>query len=211
MHKQWKTTPFLLGVVIVHALYYVAFQNEEVFWYVFTVSMLFLLVMSLTSSSVRSLLQTRPTTRGVVIGAVIGLLLWAVATLGLFVVASFIPVLIDEVKQLFATLGPTTWWQWISVFLIVIPAEQLLYRGWFSSQLQTFGLTGRVVSITMYASPLLIMSGFPILAVAAVVAGVLWEWMLLSTRSLYSVIVSHMVMDGLLLLTWPSILSMYFS
>lgn len=199
---KWVTdNRLILSFLLAHLLLFYTFHDKNVFWYTFTASMLFLISLSIIHEEFdnRQSFFTNFT-----YGILSGLILFALFWLGSTIIHVFNLPLEREISQLYRYLSPTQLWQYIVLLFIIIPGEEMFWRGFVQKRIQkTSSITLSVlVSAVLYAS-VQIYSDTLLLPLAAFVSGIFWGYLYIWKKSLRLVIFSHLVFDLFLLVFYP--------
>ncbi|WP_236619611.1 CPBP family intramembrane glutamic endopeptidase [Bacillus sp. 1NLA3E] len=184
-----------------HLLMFFTFHNKVVFWYFFTATMLLLICFVVAKDKLDDKLSVfKYLFTGIVSGALLFGLFWIGNQ---FIELIHIPVS-NQISALYKRFGPHMFWQYLALILIVVPGEEIFWRGFVQKRLVNYLSTGGsiIVSAIMYSSVHLY-SGQFMLPFAALTAGLLWGWLYAWRRSIPLVIVSHLVFDLFLFVLLP--------
>ncbi|WP_162595840.1 CPBP family intramembrane glutamic endopeptidase [Bacillus sp. CGMCC 1.16541] len=125
----------------------------------------------------------------------------------LFLIGSYVltPFSIEPyVDALYASIAPTTWWQHLALLLLIIPGEEIVWRGYLYKKLAFLSSPSlRILIATALYTSVHVYALNPLLLLAAIVGGIVWGTLYEKTKSLPFVIVSHLVFDLLLLYLFP--------
>ncbi|WP_223700556.1 CPBP family intramembrane glutamic endopeptidase [Sutcliffiella deserti] len=115
-----------------------------------------------------------------------------------------IPLLLNQVHELYHIVGPSQWWHYFMLVLIIIPGEEIFWRGFIQGEIQTIvrGRFSIIVAACLYAFAH-IWTGNLMLVAAAATAGVVWGTLYSWKDSLPLVIISHLVFNLWLLIIFP--------
>jgi uncharacterized protein len=192
---------FLIGFLLAHILLYFSYDDQKVFWYIFTASMLILISYAIIKEEID---DEVPLPVYLTYGTISGLLLFGFFYIGdiLFEVLN-IPVQ-DDIARLYELFSPTLFWHYLSLMLIAVPGEEIFWRGFIQKNLlKNTGIWGStIISALMYAS-INIYTGEWILVLATLIGGLLWGYLYAWKRSIPLVIVSHLIFDLLLFILFP--------
>lgn len=196
-----KDKRLLIGFFLAHILIYFTFQDKNVFWYIFTATMLFLISYSILQEEIEDRVPFMPY---ILLGTISGVLLYGLFFIGNFLIDWLHLPFAKEVAQLYSRLSPTVIWHYIVLLLIIIPGEEIFWRGFIQKRIhKTTGMTASIVITSfMYASTQFY-SDTILLPVAALVSGIVWGYLYAWKRSLPLVIVSHLIFDLFLLVLYP--------
>lgn len=201
MLKWTKDIRLMIGFILAHLLLFFTFADKNVFWYVFTASMLFLMSYSILHEEIED--QASALTY-FSIGVISGAVLFAIFFLGSFLLDFFHIPLSKEINFLYKQMAPKELWHYIVLILILIPGEEIFWRGFVQKRINNTTSTTNSVLIAafMYAS-VLFYSGTIILPIAAFVSGIFWGYLYAWKKSLPLAIVSHLVFDLFLFFIYP--------
>ncbi|WP_370222127.1 lysostaphin resistance A-like protein [Cytobacillus sp.] len=192
---------FIGGILLAHLLMYFTFQDKSIFWYIFSASLLLLISYSIIMEEVEDK-ATFGTfiTYGVLSGFLLYGLFWAGYSLFEILNLPFV----NQVEKLYGRFSPSFIWHYIALILIIVPGEEVFWRGFVQKRLMKFTTVklSIILSSLLYSS-VHFYSGYWMLAFAALIAGLFWGWLYAWKRSLPLVIVSHLVFDLLMFVLLP--------
>ncbi len=202
MKETFTNWRFILGLVIAHVLIYFAFSQSKVFWYIITGAMLFLIAFVILQEETDDRLSVG---RYLLYGLLSGVLIYIIFWIGNFLIDLFhIKYFSKQVTKLYRLFAPEHILHYIALILILIPGEEIFWRGFVQKHLlkNTTMWKSVIISSLLYAS-VQIYSGYFILIIAAFICGIFWGYLYATKRSLPLVIISHLVFDLLLLVLFP--------
>ncbi len=191
----WVLANLLLGI---------SFQLTDHFWILFPISLLILMLISISSGVIDSKNKKPLLSQDVVYGIVTGSILYGVF-LVTYLLLKVLPLpLLPYVEELYRIVGPSSWWHYVALILIIIPGEEVFWRGFVQPRLiRAMGrIQGLMIAATMYALAH-IWTGNPMLVAAAMTAGIVWGALYEWKKSLVLIIISHLVFDLWLLVIFP--------
>ncbi|WP_075981118.1 CPBP family intramembrane glutamic endopeptidase [Bacillus massilinigeriensis] len=191
----------IVGLLMAHLLILLTFQTTVVFWYLFTASMLFLI----SYSTFRDELDKEaPFFYALIIGLISGVILFAVFWVGNALIHWLHLPLQSQIETLYDTYSPKVAWHYIVLVLIIIPGEEIFWRGFVQRRLSKYlnFPTTVILSVLLYTS-VQFYSGTLILPLAAMISGILWSMLYTWKKSVPLVIVSHLIFDLLLFILFP--------
>ncbi|OCA85628.1 CAAX protease [Bacillus sp. FJAT-27225] len=191
----------LTGFLLAHLLLFFTFQDRDIFWYIFSASLLFLTIWTIWQEDVDdSISFSEYMGYGLISGF---------ALFGLFYVGDMLFDILglpfrDNISKLYSWFAPKQFWHYIALILIAAPGEELFWRGYVQKRLlkSISPLASIFVSSIMYASVHIYSNEF-ILVFAAFVSGLAWGLLYAWKRSMPLVIVSHLVFDLMLFVFLP--------
>ncbi|WP_088102414.1 CPBP family intramembrane glutamic endopeptidase [Halalkalibacter urbisdiaboli] len=135
-----------------------------------------------------------------------GLILYLLFACGKWLITFLNLPLIDSLVRLYHTVQPEGFFQYVLLFLIVIPGEEWFWRGFVVKRLlaKWTNLQAAFIGTLLYAG-IHLFSGSALLVIAAFLAGLCWSYLYVKTRNLAVVIVSHLIFDLFLLIIFPLI------
>ncbi|WP_226657097.1 CPBP family intramembrane glutamic endopeptidase [Pseudalkalibacillus hwajinpoensis] len=193
-NKQLYFTLFLS-----HFLLFLSFfWFKDVFWPLFTISLLLL-----GGISIRHVKWKKPSFFHLLMGTFSGVFLYFVFLLGKTIMLALFPQFITQVDELYTLVAPDKAWHYVSLILIIIPGEELFWRGLVQTELKK-----RKIKYPILLAALLYMSahlyaGAFLLLLAAVLAGFLWGYLYDRTHNMIVPLLSHLVFDLFLLVFFP--------
>ncbi|MBT2687796.1 CPBP family intramembrane metalloprotease [Bacillus sp. ISL-47] len=192
---------FMGGLFIAHLLMYFTFQDKSIFWYIFSASLLFLISYSIIMEELED-----KASFGTIItyGAFSGGFLYVFFWLGYSLIDLLNLPFLNQVNTLYGHFSPSLLWHYIVLILIIIPGEEIFWRGFVQKRLMkhTNIALSIVFSTVLYAS-VHFYSGYWMLAFAALIAGLFWGWLYAWKRSIPLVIVSHLIFDLFMFVILP--------
>ncbi|MEQ2525990.1 CPBP family intramembrane metalloprotease [Robertmurraya yapensis] len=198
----WGTDKrLILGFLLSHLLLFLTFHDKSIFWYIFTAAMLFLISYSIFHEAIEN--ETSLITY-LSLGILSGVVLFTIFFAGSWLIHTLNLPFSNEIAKLYKQLSPTMLWHYIVLFLVIIPGEEVFWRGFIQKRIQKGASTGTavLVSSVLYASAHLY-SGSVMLPLAALVSGLFWGYLYTWKKSLPLVIVSHIVFDLFLFIISP--------
>ena len=200
--KNWMADRrLILGILIAHLLLFFTFEDKDVFWYIFTASMLVLISYSIIHEEIE---DNTSTLTYLTLGVASGLGLFGLFWLGSFLFEMLNLPFANQISRLYGRFSPELIWHYLVLVLILAPGEEIFWRGFIQKRLSKyFSMKMSIgLSVILYASVHLY-SGEFILVLAAIIAGLAWSILYAWKRSLPLVIVSHIVFDLLLFVFIP--------
>lgn len=202
MNKLSIDIRLIIGLVIAHLLMYYTFHNKAIFWYMFTATMLLLMsyaIFHLKTDDKCSILTYS------FYGVTSGIILFALFWLGNFIIDFFNLPLYNEISRLYRSFSPSQIWQYILLFLIIVPSEELFWRGFVQKKLSATKLDIKysvLIAAVLYASAQLY-SGYFIHFFAALIAGLFWGFLYAWKRNMHMLIISHLVFNLFIFVLFP--------
>lgn len=200
--QKWaKDKRFLIGIVLAHILLYFSFDHKKVFWYIFTASMLFLISYAIVHEEIEN---ESSFSVNFFYGIISGALLFGIFFLGDFIIDKLNLPFQKEVSRLYKQLSPKGWWHYAILLLIIVPGEEIFWRGFIQKRLEkiTTMKASIIIASLLYASAHFY-SGTVVLPLAALICGLFWGILYSWKKSIPLVIVSHLVFSLCLFLIFP--------
>lgn len=191
----------IIGLFIAHLFMYFTFQNNSVFWYIFSASLLFLISYSILNEELD---DEVPFITYLLYGAISGFILFAVFWVGNSIIELFNLPFTKEISKLYGRFSPSMLWHYIVLLLIIIPGEEIFWRGFVQKRIVKHVNipVGILLSSLLYASVNLYSTHW-MLAFAALIGGLFWGFLYAWKKSMPLVIVSHLIFDLFLLIIFP--------
>lgn len=196
-----KQHPLILMLPMAFFLYNLAFENTAIFWYMYTFAMLILMSLAIIFVKIFDELVTW---KSLIYGLVFGTLLYGLIAAG-FQLLLLTPFNIaGSVKAFLANFVPVTIWHYLLLMFIIVPGEEIFWRGLVQQKFKQYCSTPlAVLASSVLFGLALALGGFWPGAwtgiITGMILGLLYEW----KRSLPVIIVSHLVMIVLLFLIFP--------
>ena len=182
-----------------HCLLFLSFYLfKDVFWPLFTLSLLLL-----GGISIRKVKWKKPSQFHLLIGMLSGVFLYFVFLLGKILMLALFPQFITQVDELYTLVAPVKAWHYISLILIIIPGEELFWRGLVQAELKTRKLKFPILLAALLYMTAHLYAGVFLLLIAAVLAGCVWGYLYDRTHNMIVPLLSHLVFDLFLLVFFP--------
>lgn len=201
MINFFKQHPLLVMLPLAFYLYYLAFENTAIFWYMYTFAMLILMSIAIIFVKIFDELATW---KSLAYGLGYGTILYGFIAAG-FQLLLMTPInTTGSVESFLSAFAPVSIWHYLLLMFIIVPGEEIFWRGLVQQKLKLYVSTSlAVISSSVLFGFALALSGFwPGVAagiVAGLILGLLYEW----KKSLPLIIVTHLVMIVLLFLILP--------
>ncbi|QEY20379.1 CPBP family intramembrane metalloprotease [Psychrobacillus sp. AK 1817] len=193
----------IISLLLAFVFCWLTFSNEKVFWYFYSFTTLFLTAGAFYFSKIEDQLRT--------FSYLFWGIVYGVATYLLFVLGyqllDFLPSkATKEVSNFLGTFAPTALWHYILLFFIIIPGEELFWRGFIQVALKNWlSPTNAIIISSILYGAVFIASGFYIGVLAAIIMGVIFGLLYEKKKSMPLNIVAHIVLLLLLFLVLPII------
>ncbi|TKD71341.1 CPBP family intramembrane glutamic endopeptidase [Pseudalkalibacillus hwajinpoensis] len=191
----------LSSLLLAHILLFISFVHyPETFWPVFTITLSILIFISITTGSLVFKKITLKDTYYIVLSAVF---LYVLSFIGIQIIQWTTPSLFEDMEEFYNIVQPTKAWHFISLVLIVIPGEEIFWRGYIQQQFKKYKIGDTIVLATLLYAIAHLYSGAPLLIVAALAGGIVWGWIYEKRRNFWVPLLSHILFDLLILVFIP--------
>ncbi|MFS0861829.1 CPBP family intramembrane glutamic endopeptidase [Fredinandcohnia sp. 179-A 10B2 NHS] len=193
---------FYLLLIIAHVLLAISFQSNFPFWTVFPLSFL---VLTIAATILGTYDWKKSSALTILLGIFSGLFMYALFFIGKIISGYIFPDQLTEVVKLYSKIKPVTSWNFILLFLIIIPGEELFWRGFIQKKLSHVLHNKNwliIVSALLYTSAN-IYTGSPLFLLATFMGGIVWGALYLWKQNIGIVILSHLVFNLFLLVLFP--------
>lgn len=192
---------FLLSLLFVYVMQIFTFNNDQIFWYLYTFTLLIVMAVAILHAKFKDEL---PTWQYLIFGIGYGTISYGLIWLGERIIAFLFNNPINDITSFLNTFGPQNIWHYVLLIFIISVGEEMFWRGYIQQYLKQYMKPTKAIIVTtiLFAISLAI-SGFILGVIAAIVVGLvlgaLYEW----KKSLPLVIVAHIVFVILLFLVLP--------
>jgi membrane protease YdiL (CAAX protease family) len=192
---------FITGIILAHLLLFFSFQDRAIFWYIFSGSLLILIIYAILQENVD---DKASLSQYLILGMISGALLYALFWMGYHFFAFLNLPLNKSISKLYHWFAPSLFWQYLALFLIAAPGEELFWRGFIQKRLARYlkPVWSIVAGALLYASANSYAGSF-LLVLASFISGLVWGFLYWWKRSMPLVIVSHITFDILIFIILP--------
>ena len=192
---------FLLSLLFVYVMQVYTFNQENIFWYLYTFTLLIGMAIAILCAKFKDELSTW---KYLIFGIGYGTILYGFIWLGAKLLGFVSNTHTKEISTFLNTFGPQNIWHYLMLVFIIVVGEEMFWRGYIQQYLKNFVKPFIAVIITtVLFSISLAISGFMPGVYAAIVTGLilgsLYEW----KKSLPLIIVAHIIFVILLFLVLP--------
>lgn len=109
-----------------------------------------------------------------------------------------------QIAKIYTVFSFEWMWHYLVLFLIIIPGEEIFWRGFVQKRLMRY-MNFKVavfIAATLNAA-VFAFSGYPLLMIAAFISAIVWGSLYVWKRSMPLLIISHLIFDLLLLIIIP--------
>lgn len=203
MKKNKQTIVLLLSLLFIYAMLAFTFKEKEIFWYLYTFTLLVCIAISLIFGKFEDRL---PTWQYLIYGTGYGTIAYGIIKLGYILLPYIDASAPKEISKFLATYGPVHIGHYLMLIFIIVVGEEMFWRGFIQQGLKRFTKPIYAIFITAILFGLSVaISGFIPGVIAAFITSLLWGALYEWKKSLPLVIVSHIVFVLLLFLVLPII------
>jgi membrane protease YdiL (CAAX protease family) len=201
MLRFLKSHKLILLIPLAFYLYNWVFENTAVFWYMYPFAILVLMSLAIMFSKI---IDEMATWKSVLYGLTFGALIYGMIAAGYQLLGIF-PIADERtVTRFLSAFSPTSIWHFLLLMLIIVPGEEIFWRGFVQQQLKQYVPTSLAILFSAVLFGIALGIGGFVLgglagAFAGIVLGALYEW----KRSMPLIIIAHLVMIVLLFLVLP--------
>ncbi|MBB5179065.1 hypothetical protein HNQ44_000487 [Planomicrobium koreense] len=196
-----KEHHLLLLIPSAFLLYFIAFQNTAIFWYMYTFALLLLMSYALLFTKI---FDELPTWKSLLFGLGYGTLIYGLIA-GSYGVLQLLPFPIeDSISNFLENFAPISIWHYLLLMFIIVPGEEIFWRGYVQQKLKKYMPASFAILTSSVLFGLALglgefIPGMLAAAAAGMILGALYEW----KRSMPLLIITHLVMVILLFLVKP--------
>lgn len=197
MHRN-----FYLLLLLVHILLATSFLSAIPFWVIFTISFFLLSAAAILFANFD---KKSISASNLAIAIFSGIMMYGLFSIGKMGSAFLFPNMLDEVADLYMKIQPQLSWHFVVLFLIIIPGEELFWRGYIQKNIKAKfdnKLVAIVISSLLYTSANLYTFN-PLFLLATFAGGVVWGTLYMWKRNIFLTILSHLVFNLFLLVLFP--------
>lgn len=195
------------SLIIAYILLSISFSNEKHIWFLLTISYLILILISLAKIKElknNTVINIKNIFKQLAIGIIFGIILYLICMFGQKLICILDIPLLNSLENLYEIVKPQYKWHYIVLFLIIIPGEELYWRGYIQKKLyKDMSFQKSIIYSTSLYSFAHIFSGSILLILTALFAGILWGYLYYKTNNILIPIVSHYVFNTFLLIIFP--------
>jgi membrane protease YdiL (CAAX protease family) len=201
MKNRFLDLRILIGLIIAHILLFFSFHDKSIFWYIFSGSVLVLIVYAMFQEDVD---DEGSFIHYLFVGAISGFILYFVFWLGFHIIGIFHLPFDNSIKKLYSSFAPSLFWQYLALVLIAAPGEELFWRGFIQKRLmKSYRPNVSILTASLLYASVHIYSGSFLLVFAAFFSGFVWGLLYNWKRSMPLVIVSHIIFDLMIFIVLP--------
>lgn len=193
---------FIQLFILVHILLAISFLTDLPFWILFTISFFLLTVAAIRYGTFDKVLIS---VTNCLLAIASGILMYGLFLFGKLASEFLFPTQLADVAALYMKIQPHHTWQYVSLFLLIIPGEELFWRGYIQKYVEGKVQNKQLVIIIssfLYTSANIYTLN-PLFLLATFAGGVVWGTLYLWKRNIFLVILSHLVFNLFLLVLFP--------
>lgn len=197
MHKI-----FYLLLLFVHTLLAISFLSDIPFWVIFTISYFLLSVAAIRFGKFN---YQKSSASNLAVAIFSGLLMYGLFYIGKIGSAHLFPDKLAAVADLYMTVQPELSWHYIALFLVIIPGEELFWRGYIQKHIEgrfENKLVVIIISSLLYTSAN-IYTFNSLFLLATFAGGVVWGTLYMWKRNIFLTILSHLIFNLFFLVLFP--------
>ncbi|MBE4909565.1 CPBP family intramembrane metalloprotease [Bacillus luteolus] len=192
-----KNTVF--AILFAHLFLLLSFTKILPFWPMFTVALFILSALSIYKKR----FSFRINGASVGLGILTGILLYLIFAIGKQILLAIGLPVEEDLKELYSFVSPTQIWHYIVLTLIIIPGEELFWRGYIQPSFSEKSAWNGIIYATLLYASVHIYSGSTMLILAAIVGGLYWGLIYVWKKNIVINIVSHFTFNLFLLVILP--------
>ncbi len=202
MKNAAKDHPLLLCLCLAYLLLFISYLDLSKFWFTYTAAMTLLMILSILIEHPDS--QKQPLRNLLLYGSLSGALMYGITWTASKWLPLLYPPLQIQLEDLYRLLSPASAWQYAVLILLIIPGEEIFWRGFVQRRIHGHITTipSVLLAALLYTLPL-VFSGNLLLVLAGIGGGLLWGTLYAWKKNLQMVIISHLLFDLLLLAVFP--------
>ncbi|RST75317.1 CPBP family intramembrane metalloprotease [Siminovitchia acidinfaciens] len=201
MYKKKLDLKLIGGIFFAFLLIYVTFDSKVVFWYLYTATILFLISYTIVNEKLDDEASAKEYIKH---GLWSGIALYLLILTGNWVLSVLPGSLSSQVAAIFKYFSFEFIWHYLVLFFIIIPGEEIFWRGFVLKRLtRCLNPTAAVIGAALLNGAGFFLSGYPVLALAASITGLVWGSLYIWKRSIALVFFSHLIFNLLLLIIFP--------
>lgn len=193
----------IISLVLAYLFTWISFSNVKEFWYFYTFTILFLMSIAYFFSKIKD--EVKPFSY-IVWGLIFGTLIYVIIAFG-YKLIHILPIISSSgINEFITKFAPSTISQYVFLFILIAPGEELFWRGYIQQQLKNWFKPFYAVVISSALFSLSLFFGGSWLGVlgafiVGILFGLLYEW----KKSMQLIILAHITMLVLLFLIFPLI------
>lgn len=186
---------------VAYGLYHLAFQDISVFWYMYTFALLILMSAAIVYSEIMDEMRT---IKSFAYGIAAALAMYAVLFAGYY----FLQVLgigsARATAEFLSIFTPHSVWHLLLLMFIVVPGEELFWRGFVQQQLKKYVPVSIAIPIAAVLFGFTLwLAGFWPGVFAGTAVGLILGYLYEKTKSMPLLIIAHLVLMVLVFIIFP--------
>nr|WP_106783894.1 CPBP family intramembrane glutamic endopeptidase [Lysinibacillus timonensis] len=193
----------LLSIIFVYSFTYYAFKESNIFWYIFTFTILIGIAISIIVSQLKDEL---PTWKYLLFGIGYGVILYGIFRLIYIILNILNGELTKSISKFITNYGPNNIWHYFLLLFIIVIGEEIFWRGYIQQSVKNWTSPFMAITLSSLLFALSFIWSWNLIVVIVIfvigfVLGALYEW----KKSIPLNIVAHEVFVLLLFLVIPFI------
>ncbi|TAA72162.1 CPBP family intramembrane glutamic endopeptidase [Planococcus salinarum] len=196
-----KNHKLVFMLPIAYGLYHLAFQDISVFWYMYTFALLILMSAAIVYSEIMDEMRTL---KSFAYGIAAAVAMYAVLFAGYYLLQALGVGSASATAEFLSIFTPESVWHLLLLMFIVVPGEELFWRGFVQQQLKQY----IPVSIAIPLAAVLFgftlwLAGFWPGVFAGTAVGLILGYLYEKTKSMPLLIIAHLVLMVLIFIIFP--------
>lgn len=194
-HKLIYMLPIAFG------LYNLAFKDAAIFWYMYTFAILVLMSAATIFSDIKDELRTW---QSFVYGMLAAGLIYALLLAGYHLFRILSIGAADSTADFLSVYTPESLWHLLLLMFIVVPGEELFWRGFVQQQLKQYMPAAAAIGIGAVLFGLTLgLTGFWPGVFAGIAAGIILGYLYEKKKSMPMLIIAHLMLLVLVFIIFP--------
>lgn len=186
---------------IAYGLYNIAYQDPSVFWYMYTFSLLILMSASILFSDIYDEL---PTWKSLAYGSAAAISIYLVLVGMYYLFQALDLVATSTIDRYFSAYTPSELWHFLLLMLIIVPGEELFWRGFVQQQLKQYMPVPLAITTAsvLFGASMWLADFWPGI-VASISSGLILGYLYEKKKSMPLLIITHLLVIVLLFVLPP--------
>lgn len=188
-------------VPIAFGLYSLAFRDIDIFWYMYTFAILILMSAAIVFSDIKDEMRTW---KSLAYGITAAAVLYAVLYAGYHLFRFLDLGTIRPTAQFLSTFTPASIWHLLLLMFIVVPGEELFWRGFVQQQLKQYLPVAIAIPVAAVLFGLtLSLAGFWPGIFAGIAVGLVLGYLYEAKKSMPLLIIAHLLLILFVFIVFP--------
>ncbi|MGE6258543.1 CPBP family intramembrane glutamic endopeptidase [Heyndrickxia sporothermodurans] len=201
MKQSAADIKLIIGILLAHVFLYITFHDQSIFWYIYSAVSLLLISYSIVNEKTEDDISTK---KYLFHGIISGIGLYLVFWFGDWIISYISPYLEKKIINIYDLLSPKWVWHYFVLVFIMVPGEEIFWRGFIQKRLMRHitGWSPVLITAFLNASVYIYFENI-MLMFAAFFSAFIWGTIYLNSKSLPLLIISHLTFDLLLIIVLP--------